>query len=145
LSKDHGWVERAVLDLLQQNEWLGAPTLTSLIHRTDAELQAGEWFVTASERASVLRALATLQKQGHVVKLGHLKRSLPTLRKQDLVLGNTFHKERCFYANRETTIAVVGHHVRSYGEDSLRRWHPHLARLYAESKWGRCSASTHDP
>ena len=137
MSKSHGWVERAVLELLQQNEWLGAPTLTSLIYRTDAELQAGEWFVTASERASVRRALANLQKQGHVVKLGHLKRSLPAFRKQDLVLGNTPHKERCSYANRETAIAIVSRHVWSYGKDSLWHWHPHLARLYAESKMGR--------
>jgi hypothetical protein len=142
MSKGHGWVERAVLELLQQNQWLGAPTLTSLIYRTEAELLADDWFATTSERASVRRALANLQKQGHVVKLGHLKRSLPAFRKQDLVLGNTPHKERCSYANRETAIAIVSHHVRSYGEDSLWRWHPHLARLYAESKRGRCSAST---
>ena len=115
MSKGHGRVERAVLEMLKLNNQMGAPALAAMVYRTDAELQTGERFVSNAERAAVRRALASLQKQGLVVKL-----------------GNMFHGERCSYANRENAVAIISNGVKAFGKEFLRD-RPDLARLYVDS------------
>jgi hypothetical protein len=115
MSKGHGRVERAVLELLEVNKSMGAPALAVMVYRTDAELQAGEWFASNAERAAVRRALANLQKQGSVVKLGHMLRG-----------------ERCSYADRENALAIIRNGVKAFGNEFLSD-RPKLARLYTDS------------
>jgi hypothetical protein len=115
MSKGHGRVERDILELLKLNKDMGAPALAVFVYRTDAELQTGERFATEAERASVRRALANLQKQGLVVKLGHM-----------------FRGERCSYANRETAVAIINDGVKKFGKGFLQD-RPDLARLYVDS------------
>ena len=115
MSKGHGWVERTILELLKVNGAMGAPALATMVYRTDAELQDGEWFATNAERASVRRALANLQKQGLVVKL-----------------GNMFRGERCSYADRETAVSIISDGVKAFGKGFLSG-RPDFARLYTDS------------
>ena len=115
MGKGHGRVGRDILELLRLNKAMGASALAVMIYRTEAELKAREPFTTNAERASVRRALANLQKQGVVVKL-----------------GNLFHCERCSYANRENAVSIIGKHVKAFGKGFLRD-RPDLARLYTDS------------
>ena len=115
MSKGHGRVERAILELLKLNKAMSTPDLAAMVYRTQDELQADEWFASDAERSSVRRALSSLQKHGSVVKL-----------------GNMFHGQHCSYANRETAVSIIANGVKAFGTEFLAG-RPVFARLYTDS------------
>jgi hypothetical protein len=115
MSKGHGRIERAILELLKLNKTMTAPALAAFVYRSDDEIQGGDLYATEAERAAVRRALGSLQKQDLVVKL-----------------GNLFQGERCSYAGRETAVAIISDGVKAFGKGFLSD-RPDFARLYTDS------------
>ena len=115
MSKGHGRVERAILELLKLNKTMTAPALAAFVYRSGDEIQGSDLYATEAERAAVRRALGSLQKQDLVVKL-----------------GNLFQGERCSYADRETAVAIIRNGVQAFGKSFLAD-HPKFASLYAVS------------
>jgi hypothetical protein len=114
MSKGPGHVERTIIELLAVNKTMTAPILAAFVYQDEAQLKAGGAPVTASQLASVRRALAKLQKQGQVIKLGHMIRH-----------------ERCSYASPATARAIIHKGIRAFGSGFLED-RPDLARFYAE-------------
>lgn len=99
-------VEQGILDALRQVEHMSAPNLARTIYDVDEP--------TPAQRSAVRRALAVLQRNGQVVKL-----------------GNLFHGERCSYAVPETALAVLRRLVEGLGPEILAI-DKRLARFFAE-------------
>jgi hypothetical protein len=121
MGRGPGWLERAIRDLLRRNEYLSAPLLAAKAYTAyapDAPDPPPDEAIdpTPAQRAAVRRTLSRLQKRGLVVKL-----------------GNMYPGERCSYADREHTLAIVRKDVQHFGLQSLRYYPRRVQELYADA------------
>lgn len=80
MSRGYGRVQRAVLAALEKNEWAGLRqaseglTVVDLVNRIYHRKPWPAWLMPPAERSAVRRALRMLARDGHVLRLGQLRR-----------------------------------------------------------------------
>lgn len=113
MSRGPGWVERAVLDVLEEGKKLDAEAIAARVFSLQGRM-------TLAQLASVRRALRSLRDRGEAFRLGRFYRD-----------PNNKTKLREMYASRAVASAYVMRLRATFGDDSLEG-HPDLISLALE-------------